>query len=251
MIEIKNITKSFADKIVLNSLTSKFEQGKINLIIGKSGSGKTMAIKCMLGLHQVDSGNIFFDGRDFTKIQDHEKQEIRKEIGMVFQGSALFDSMTIEENVMFPLKMTSTMSLSDMKKRVDFCLKRVDLKNVNTLFPSELSGGMQKRVSIARAIALNPKYLFCDEPNSGLDPTTATVIDNLLREITYEYNITTVINTHDMNSVLEIGDHIIFIQDGCKKWTGSRDEFLKSNNNDLNEFIFSSAIFQKLKSRIK
>ena len=248
MIEIKNITKSFRDKIVLNGLTATFDKGKINLIIGKSGSGKTMAIKCMLGLHKVDSGSIFFDGRDFTKIHEYEKREIRKEIGMVFQGSALFDSMTIEENVMFPLKMTSKMTLSDMKNRVDFCLKRVDLKNVHHLFPSELSGGMQKRVAIARAIALNPKYLFCDEPNSGLDPTTATVIDNLLKEITQEYNITTVINTHDMNSVLEIGDNIFFIQDGLKKWTGFRDDFLKSNNRDLNDFIFSSATFNKLKS---
>ena len=250
MIEIKNISKSFGDKKVLNNLTAKFEKGQINLIIGKSGSGKTMSIKCMLGLQNVDQGSIIFDSRDFTKIKEKERRDIRREIGVVFQGSALFDSMTIEDNVMFPLKMTSDMLVKDMTKRVDFCLERVDLHNVNKLYPSELSGGMQKRVAIARAISLNPKYLFCDEPNSGLDPTTSKVIDNLLKEITYEYNITTVINTHDMNSVLEIGDNIIFIQDGSEKWCGGRDDFLKSNNSDLNEFIFSSATFSKLKSII-
>jgi len=248
MIEIKNIIKSFGDKVVLNNLSSKFEQGKINLIIGKSGSGKTMAIKCMLGLFSVDSGSVFFSGRDFINIGKKEKKEIRKEIGMVFQGGALFDSMTIEENIMFPMQMYQKMDFSEMKKRVDFCLKRVDLKNVNNLFPSELSGGMQKRVAIARAISLNPKYLFCDEPNSGLDPTTAMVIDNLLKEITYEYNITTVINTHDMNSVMEIGDNIVFIQDGKKQWEGHKKLFLNTQNKDLNEFIFSSQVFRKLKS---
>ena len=248
MIQIKNITKSFGDKIVLNNLSADFEVGKINLIIGKSGSGKTMAIKCMLGLFNIDSGSIFFDKRDFINIDKQEKKNIRKEIGMVFQGGALFDSMTIEQNVMFPMKMSQKMTLNQMKERVDFCLKRVDLKNVNNLFPSELSGGMQKRVAIARAIALNPKYLFCDEPNSGLDPATATVIDNLLKEITYEYNITTVINTHDMNSVMEIGDNIVFIQDGEKIWTGNKKLFLKTQNKDLNNFIFSSKVFKKLKA---
>ena len=247
MIIIENINKSFGNKIVLNNLSSRFEKGKINFIIGKSGSGKTMAVKCMLGLHMLDSGNIFFDNRSFSDISIEQKQEIRKEIGMVFQGGALFDSMTIEQNVMFPLKMSSSYSFSKMKKRVDFCLKRVDLDNVNQLFPSELSGGMQKRVAIARAIVLKPKYLFCDEPNSGLDPTTASVIDNLLKEITYEYNITTVINTHDMNSVMEIGDNIIFISEGVKKWSGNSSMFLNSKSKDLNDFIFSSNVFRKLR----
>jgi len=248
MIEVKNITKSFGAKTVLNNFSSIFEQGKINLIIGKSGSGKTISIKCMLGLHVVDSGSILFDNSDFINISEYEKKKIRKEIGVVFQGGALFDSMTIQENVMFPLKMTLAMTLDEMKKRVDFCLRRVDLKDVNNLFLSELSGGMQKRVAIARAIVLNPKYLFCDEPNSGLDPTTSTVIDNLLKEITYEYNITTVINTHDMNSVMEIGDNIIFIKDGEKIWSGDKDVFLHSKNKYLNDFIFSSKVFRKLKS---
>ena len=206
-----------------------------------------MAVKCMLGLHRLDSGKIFFDNRNFFDISADKKQEIRKEIGMVFQGGALFDSMTIEQNVMFPLKMSSSYSFSRMKKRVDFCLKRVDLDNVNQLFPSELSGGMQKRVAIARAIVLKPKYLFCDEPNSGLDPTTASVIDNLLKEITHEYSITTVINTHDMNSVMEIGDNIIFISEGVKKWSGDSSMFLNSKSKDLNDFIFSSNVFRKLR----
>lgn len=248
MIKVQGICKSFGDKVVLNKFSSTFEQGKVNLIIGKSGSGKTMAIKCMLGLHVIDSGDIIFNGQDFTRISEYDKKELRKEIGVVFQGSALFDSMTIAENVMFPLTMSSKMSLSKMNDRVDFCLKRVDLDGVKNLYPSELSGGMQKRVAIARAIVLNPKYLFCDEPNSGLDPTTATVIDNLLKEITYEYNITTVINTHDMNSVIEIGDNVIFIQDGKKIWSGSGDNFLHSESKELNKFIFSSKLFRTLKS---
>ena len=247
MIRISKINKSFGQKVVLNNLSSSFEKGKVNLIIGKSGSGKTVAIKSMLGLFDIDSGGVFFDDRDFINIKKSERKEIRKEIGMVFQGGALFDSMTIEDNIMFPLKMSSSMTLPEMKNRVNFCLNRVDLKNVNHLFPAELSGGMQKRVAIARAIALKPKYLFCDEPNSGLDPSTATVIDNLLQEITYEYNITTVINTHDMNSVMQIGDNIVFIQKGKKEWEGERNTFLNSNNKSLNEFIFSSKLFRKLK----
>ena len=240
MIRIENINKSFGDKQVLNNLSANFSAGKINLIIGKSGSGKTMAIKCMLGLHPIDSGDIIFNDRDFVNISDRKRKEIRREIGMVFQGGALFDSMNIEENVMFPLKMTKSMTISDMKKRVDFCLNRVDLKNVHKLFPSELSGGMQKRVAIARAIVLNPKYLFCDEPNSGLDPVTSKVIDDLLKEITYEYGITTVINTHDMNSVIEIGDSIVFIQDGKKEWQGDKTSISDSKNKYLNEFIYPS-----------
>ena len=247
MIEVKNISKSFDGKKVLDNFSSKFETGKINLIIGKSGSGKTIAVKCMLGLFEIDSGGVFFDNRDFVNIPEYEKKDIRKEIGMVFQGSALFDYMTIEDNIIFPLKMSSNMTLSEMKNRVDFCLNRVDLKNVNHLFPSQLSGGMQKRVAIARAISLNPKYLFCDEPNSGLDPSTATVIDNLLKEITYEFNITTVINTHDMNSAMEIGDNIIFIQEGRKEWDGNSETLLQTDNKHLHDFIFSSRIFKKLK----
>ena len=248
MIKVQNIIKSFGEKVVLNGFSSKFEKGKINLIIGKSGSGKTMAVKCMLGLHRVDSGSITFNNRDFINISEYDKKEVRREIGVVFQGSALFDSMTIQENIMFPLRMTSNKSLKKMKQRVDFCLERVDLQNVHNLFPSELSGGMQKRVAIARAIVLNPKYLFCDEPNSGLDPTTATVIDNLLKEITHEYGITTVINTHDMNSVMEIGDNVVFIKGGQSVWSGSGDNFLHSKCKDLNDFVFSSKLFKKLKS---
>jgi len=243
MIKVDNINKSFGDKIVLNNFSAMFGAGKINLIIGRSGSGKTMTIKCMLGLHQVDDGNIFFGQRNFTTLSGTEKKDLRKEIGMVFQGGALFDSMNVEENIMFPLRMSEKMGWSEMKQRVDFCLNRVDLKNVHTLYPSELSGGMQKRVAIARAISLNPKYLFCDEPNSGLDPTTATVIDNLLKEITYENNITTVINTHDMNSVMDIADNIVFIKDGIKKWDGNRESFLTTQNQDLNEFKSSSKLF--------
>ncbi|MAQ47420.1 MAG: ABC transporter ATP-binding protein [Flavobacteriales bacterium] len=243
MIKVDAINKSFGDKVVLNNFSSNFESGKINLIIGRSGSGKTIAIKCMLGLHEVDSGAIFFDKRNFSVINDIQRKKIRKEIGVVFQGSALFDSMSVFENVMFPLRMSERMSVREMKQRVDFCLNRVDLKGAHDLFPSELSGGMQKRVAIARAISLNPKYLFCDEPNSGLDPTTATVIDNLLKEITYENGITTVINTHDMNSVVDIGDHIVFIKEGVKKWEGDKKNFLSSKNKDLCEFKSSSKLF--------
>ena len=220
MIEVKNIVKNFGENLVLNNISATFLPGKINLIIGRSGSGKTVTIKSMLGLHKIDSGNIFFDKRNFSSMSLNEQQSIRKEIGMVFQGGALFDSKTIEENLMVPLIMFSSMSKEEMKNRINFCLNRVNLENVNNFFPADLSGGMQKRVAIARAIVLKPKYLFCDEPNSGLDPYTATVIDELLKEITYEYNITTVINTHDMNSVMQIGDHIIFIKNGQKKMGG-------------------------------
>ena len=248
MIEVKNIIKSFGPNLVLDNVSASFFPGKVNLVIGRSGSGKTVAIKSMLGLHEIDSGSISFDKRNFSSMSQKEKQNIRKEIGMVFQGGALFDSKTIEENLMVPLIMFSSMSTEQMKDRVNFCLKRVNLDNVNSLYPADLSGGMQKRVAIARAIILKPKYLFCDEPNSGLDPYTATVIDELLKEITYEYNITTVINTHDMNSVMQIGDYIIFIQKGKKLWEGSKDEIMNSTNKDLNKFIFSSEIFRRLKS---
>ncbi len=250
MIEIKELRKSFGGKLVLESLSTTFSSGKINLIIGRSGSGKTVAIKSMLGLHSIDSGGIYFDNRNFSVMNDKERKEIRKEIGMVFQGGALFDSMTIEENLSVPLIMFSKKNKSEILDRVNFCLDRVNLVNVNKLFPSDLSGGMQKRVAIARAIVLNPKYLFCDEPNSGLDPYTATIIDELLKEITYEYNITTVINTHDMNSVMQIGDQIIFIKEGKKMWEGHKEEIMNTNNKYLNDFIFSSEIFKRLKKSI-
>ena len=245
MIVVDSISKSFSGNVVLDNFSSKFEPGRINLIIGRSGSGKTMTIKCMLGLHQVDSGSIYFDNRNFISLSERDRKKIRKEIGMVFQGSALFDSMTVSENVMFPLTMSSNMTKAKMIERVNFCLNRVDLKNANNLYPSELSGGMQKRVAIARAISLNPKYLFCDEPNSGLDPATAKVIDNLLKEITYEYKITTVINTHDMNSVLDIGDRIIYIEEGCKKWEGDKKTFLETDDKELHHFKSSSKLFSK------
>ena len=247
MIEVKNIIKKFGKNLVLDNVSALFYPGKVNLIIGRSGSGKTVAIKSMLGLHNIDSGTISYDKRNFSSMSIIEKQNIRKEIGMVFQGGALFDSKTIEENLMVPLIMFSSMSKEQMIDRINFCLKRVNLENVNNSYPADLSGGMQKRVAIARAIVLKPKYLFCDEPNSGLDPYTATVIDELLKEITYEYNITTVINTHDMNSVMQIGDYIIFIKEGKKIWEGSRDEIMNSSNKDLNKFIFSSEIFRRLK----
>ena len=248
MIEVKNITKKFGSTLVLNNISATFLSGKVNLIIGQSGSGKTVAIKSMLGLHDINSGTIFYDQRDFSSMKNKDRQIIRKEIGMVFQGGALFDSKSIEDNLMVPLIMFSKMSKEKMKHRINFCLKRVNLENVNHLYPSDLSGGMQKRVAIARAIVLKPKYLFCDEPNSGLDPYTATVIDELLKEITYEYKITTVINTHDMNSVMQIGDHIIFIKEGVKKWEGSKNEIMNSDNKDLNKFIFASEVFKRLKS---
>lgn len=245
MIIVDSISKSFSGNVVLDNFSSKFEPGRINLIIGRSGSGKTMTIKCLLGLHQVDSGSVYFDNRNFISLSQRDRKKIRKEIGMVFQGSALFDSMTVAENVMFPLTMSSKMTKAKMIERVNFCLNRVDLKNVNNLYPSELSGGMQKRVAIARAISLNPKYLFCDEPNSGLDPATAKVIDNLLKEITYEYKITTVINTHDMNSVVDIGDRIIYIEEGCKKWEGDKKTFLETDDKNLYHFKSSSKLFTK------
>ncbi len=248
MIEVKNIIKKFGKNLVLDNVSALFYPGKVNLIIGRSGSGKTVAIKSMLGLHNIDSGTISYDKRNFSSMSKIEKQNIRKEIGMVFQGGALFDSKTIEENLMVPLIMFSSMSKEQMVDRINFCLKRVNLKNVNNAYPADLSGGMQKRVAIARAIVLKPKYLFCDEPNSGLDPYTATVIDELLKEITYEYNITTVINTHDMNSVMQIGDYIVFIKEGKKIWEGSRDEIMSSSNKELNKFIFSSEIFRRLKA---
>ncbi len=247
MIEARNISKSFGEKQVLDNISVSFQQGQTNLIIGQSGSGKTVLMKCLVGLLQADEGQIIYDGRSFTNMSNKKQMEIRQEVGMLFQGGALFDSKTIEENVMFPLSMFTNMSLNEKLERVNFCLRRVNLENVNHLFPSELSGGMVKRAAIARAISMNPKYLFCDEPNSGLDPRTAGVIDNLIKEITVEYNITTIINTHDMNSVLEIGENIAFIFEGKLWWTGNNKEILKTENAELNNFIFASELTRRLK----
>lgn len=247
MIEVRELRKSFGDQEVLKGITAVFEPGKTHLIIGQSGSGKTVFLKSMLGLYPIDSGGIFFDGRNLDALDRKEKQGVRQEMGMVFQYSALFDSLTVEENVMFPLNMFSEQSLSEKKDRVDFCLKRVNLDGVNGKFPAELSGGMKKRVAIARAIALNTRYLFCDEPNSGLDPRTAVVIDNLVKEITEEYNITTIINTHDMNSVMEIGEHIVLLKDGLKAWEGSRYEIFDTEQADIVDFVFTSELFKTIR----
>ena len=247
MIEVKNLNKAFNNKQILNDVSVVFAPGKVNMVIGKSGSGKTVLLKSLVGLHEIDSGAILFNDIDFTKLKQKERINIRKEVGMLFQGSALFDSATIEENVMYPLDAFTDMSLVEKKERANFCLERVNMQGVNDLFPSELSGGMQKRAAIARAIALNPKYLFCDEPNSGLDPQTAIIIDKLIREITYEYGITTVVNTHDMNSVFGISDNIVFINEGKSWWKGTRDMLLSSGNNELDDFLFSSEIMKRLK----
>ncbi|MEZ7924915.1 MAG: ATP-binding cassette domain-containing protein [Flavobacteriales bacterium] len=249
MIEIKNIVKSFATKEVLKEVSFTFEQGKTNLVIGQSGSGKTVLLKCLLGLHEPESGFINFDGLDIVGKSNKNLKGLRKQIGMVFQGGALFDSMNVEQNVLYPLQMFSKLSKEEMLQRVNFCLKRVNLENVNHLFPSEISGGMKKRVAIARAIVLNPKYLFCDEPNSGLDPYTATLIDNLLQEITHEYGMTTVINTHDMNSVMEIGEKILFIKEGRNVWEGTKTDIITSENQHLQDFVFSSELFKTIKRK--
>lgn len=251
MIEVVNVNKTFGDNHVLNDVSTKFEKGKVNLIIGQSGQGKSVLAKCVVGLHEVDSGAILYDGRDFTKMNRIERKDIRKEIGMLFQGSALFDSMTVEENVMFPLSMFTKMSKAEMLERANFCLERVNLAGRNKLFPSECSGGMQKRIAIARAISMNPKYLFCDEPNSGLDPKTSILIDNLIREITYEYNITTVVITHDMNSVIEIGDNIVFINQGKNWWQGNNRSILNSNNEAIDSFVFASEFMKEIKETMK
>lgn len=247
MIEVKNITKSFEGRTVLNNISTVFEDGKTNLIIGRSGSGKTVMIKNIIGLMRPDSGQILYDGRDLTSMNKAELKSLRKEMGMLFQGSALFDSMTVLENVMFPLDMFSKDSSKERLKRAEFCLDRVNLSETGHLYPSEISGGMMKRAAIARAIALNPKYLFCDEPNSGLDPKTSLLIDDLIHDITLEYKMTTVINTHDMNSVINIGDNIIFIKEGIKEWQGTKEEVITSNNKALNDFIFASDLFRKVK----
>ncbi len=251
MIEVVGINKSFEGRQILFDVNFRFESGKTNLVIGRSGSGKTVLIKNMVGLFQPDTGQILYDGRDFHTMAENERKLLRKEIGMVFQGGALFDSHTVLENVMFPLKMFSEMTKEEQIDRANFCLKRVNLNNVNHLYPAEISGGMKKRVAIARAIALNPKYLFFDEPNSGLDPQTSIVIDNLISEITHEYNITTVINTHDMNSVMEIGENIIFIYGGKKWWSGSSADILESTNNELNDFVFASSLYKEMRKNLK
>jgi len=247
MISVTNLHKSFGDIEVLKGISTQFEQGKTNLIIGQSGSGKTVFLKCLLGLYDYNEGEISYDEKVFTGLNDSEKRNLRSKIGMVFQGSALFDSMTIAENVMFPLRMFTNQSESEMQDRADTVLKRVNLKNAHHKMPSEASGGMQKRVAIARAIVNNPKYLFCDEPNSGLDPKTAIVIDNLVQEITKEYNIVTVINSHDMNSVMEIGEKIVFLKDGKKAWEGSKDTIFKTDNEAVSNFVYSSNLFKKVR----
>jgi phospholipid/cholesterol/gamma-HCH transport system ATP-binding protein len=248
MIKINHLYKSFNNHNVLKDISVVFEPGKTNLIIGQSGSGKTVLLKSIVGLHNIEEGEIWFENKLFNKLDFTGKKEIRKEMGMLFQGSALFDSLTVEQNVRFPLDMFTDKSLEERNDRVNFCLNRVNIINSNKLFPSELSGGMRKRVAIARAIALNPKYLFCDEPNSGLDPITAILIDALIKELTEEYSMTTIVNTHDMNSVMEIGEKILFISDGEKCWEGNKNEILNSDCAKLNDFVFANSLAKKLRS---
>ncbi|MDR1726033.1 MAG: ATP-binding cassette domain-containing protein [Bacteroidales bacterium] len=250
MIEVKGVSKYFEGKQVLKNINASFETGKCNLIIGQSGSGKTVLMKCLVGLYTPEEGKIFFDNREFFAMSKEQQIDVRKDIGMLFQGGALFDSMSVEENVMFPIRMFQPTNFNTMLQRVNFCLERVNLKGINAMYPAQLSGGMQKRVAIARAIAANPKYLFCDEPNSGLDPQTSILIDRLIAEITHEYNITTIINTHDMNSVIEIGENIVFINEGELWWHGDNKHMLNVNNTELNNFIFCTALTQKLKNTV-
>ena len=247
MIDARHIFKSFGEKKVLKDISVKFEPGKTNLIIGQSGSGKTVLMKCVVGLLEIDSGEVDYDGRIYSSMKIKEKREVRKELGMLFQGGALFDSLTVQENVMFPLNMFTKQSFKEKLERVNACLERVNLADANNLMPSELSGGMIKRVAIARAISLNPKYLFCDEPNSGLDPKTADRIDKLISEITKEFNITTIVNTHDMNSVLNIGDKIAYIHEGSLWWEGTKEDVMRSSNQELNDFIFSTELTKRIK----
>ena len=249
MITVENINKHFAENQVLKDVSFTFEPGKTNLIIGESGSGKTTLLKIMIGLHESDSGVVNYNERNFTEMNFKQKKNLRKEIGMLFQGGALFDYMSVEENIIFPLNMFAEKSEEENLERVNFCLNTVNLENTNHLLPSELSGGMKKRVAIARAIALNPKYLLCDEPNSGLDPKTAILIDNLIKEITVEYNITTIVNSHDMNSVMEIGDKIAFIHQGKVWWKGNKEKLMTSENKELNDFVFASQLFKRLRKK--
>ena len=248
MIRINHLYKSFNGKSVLEDISVVFEPGKTNLIIGQSGSGKTVLLKCIVGLHDIDAGEIWYEDKLFNKLDFARRKEIRKEMGMLFQGSALFDSLTVEQNVIFPLDMFTDKTPIEKIDRVNFCLNRVNIKNANKLFPAELSGGMRKRVAIARAISLNPKYLFCDEPNSGLDPITAILIDELIKELTEEYSMTTIVNTHDMNSVMEIGEKIIFISEGVKCWEGNKNEILDSDCEKLNAFVFANSLAKKLRA---
>jgi phospholipid/cholesterol/gamma-HCH transport system ATP-binding protein len=247
MIEIKNINKSFGENNVLKNISFKFEKGKTNLIIGESGSGKTTLLRILIGLHDIDNGEVLYDGRDFTKLNTKDKRKLRQEIGVLFQRGALYDYLNVEENIMFPLTMFTDQSHEEKLHRVNDCLKRVNLENNNKLSTNELSGGMVKRVSIARAIVMQPKYLLCDEPNSGLDPKTAIIIDNLIQEITLESNITTIVNTHDMNSVIEIGEVIAYINNGEICWSGSKEQLINNNNTQLNDFVFASKLFRRLK----
>ena len=251
MIRVDHISKSFDGRKVLDDVSVEFKTGCTNLIIGRSGSGKTVLLKSLVGLHEPDEGTIWYDDTNFTALGFHERKAIRRDVGMIFQGGALLDSSTVEENVKLPLDLFTEQSEQEKLERVNFCLRRVRLENANHLYPAELSGGMIKRVAIARAIVLNPRYLFCDEPNSGLDPQTSVVIDNLIQDITREYNITTIINTHDMNSVMEIGEKIVYIHEGKKWWEGSKDDILLSENKELNDFVFASAMAKRAKSVAK
>ena len=251
MIEIKELHKSFDGIPILNNISTKFDQGKTNLIIGQSGSGKTVLLKCLLGLHQPDTGEVLYDGISNNKMNENQKTLLRREMGMVFQGSALFDSMSVLENVMFPMKMLTNKNEDEIIERSQNVIKRVELNKAENKLPSELSGGMQKRVAIARAIVMNPKYLFCDEPNSGLDPETAIVIDKLIHEITHEFGMTTVINSHDMNSVLEIGDHVVLLQGGRKTWEGAKEEVLTTNEKAVVDYVFRSNLFKQMRAALK
>jgi len=249
MIEIKDIVKSFDGNVVLDRVSATLRDGEVNMIIGQSGSGKTVLMKSIIGLHSIDSGQILYDGRDLAQMRSKEIRMLHREVGMLFQGSALFDSMSVMENVLFPMEMFAHHSDAEMKARAEFCLQRVEMpERVWNLMPSEISGGQQKRVAIARAIVLEPKYLFCDEPNSGLDPKTSLVIDALIQDITREYNICTVVNSHDMNSIMEIGDNILFLKGGKKEWQGSRHDIMTSTNEALNDFVFASELFKKVKA---
>ena len=249
MIEVKDIVKSFDGETVLDHVSTEMRDGEVNMIIGQSGSGKTVLMKCMIGLHPLDAGQILYDGRDLAEMRNKDIRLLHREVGMLFQGSALFDSMSVMENVLFPLEMFSRMSREQMQARAEFCLRRVEMpEKVWDLMPVEISGGQQKRVAIARAIVLEPKYLFCDEPNSGLDPKTSLVIDALIHDITREFNICTIVNSHDMNSIMQIGDNVIFLKDGKKEWQGSRHEIMHSDNQALNDFVFASELFKKVRT---
>lgn len=250
MIEVQHVTKVFGKHVVLDDVSATFEKGKVSLIIGASGQGKSVLAKCLVGLHEVNKGRILYDGEDFCAMTETQRRNIRTQIGMMFQGAALFDSMTVEENIMFPLRMYTNYTKKERLKRVDFCLDRVNLSGKNQLFPAECSGGMQKRIAIARAIVMNPKYLFCDEPNSGLDPKTSILIDNLIKEITYEFKTTTIVITHDMNSVIEIGDTINFIHQGKNWWKGSKEDIVTTNNKEVIEFVYASNFMKQIKDKL-